>query len=64
MELQGYPQWSLDDGKGGYQGVCWTCGVKGHKSYECPNGTMIQGVNNPQWVDKPQVEVDGGIKVQ
>eukprot|EP00973_Karenia_brevis_P034605 4774741-Karenia_brevis.AAC.1 len=23
---------------------------------------MIQGVDSPKWVDKPQVEVDGGKK--
>ena len=27
--------WSPNNGKGGYQGVCWKCGLKGHKAYEC-----------------------------
>eukprot|EP00973_Karenia_brevis_P010672 1446276-Karenia_brevis.AAC.1 len=57
---KGYTPWSPDDGKGGYQGVCWKCGVKGHKSYES-NGTMIQGVDTPGSVDKLQASVDGGI---
>eukprot|EP00973_Karenia_brevis_P027277 3761007-Karenia_brevis.AAC.1 len=36
---------------------------KGHKSYECPNGTMVQGVDSQEpWVDKFQVNVDTGSK--
>eukprot|EP00973_Karenia_brevis_P090793 12404296-Karenia_brevis.AAC.1 len=34
---KGFP-WSPDNGKGGFQGVCWKCGVEGHKSFECPSG--------------------------
>eukprot|EP00973_Karenia_brevis_P026331 3631591-Karenia_brevis.AAC.1 len=46
---------------GGYQGVCWKCGVKGHKSYEWLNGTMIQGVDSEGGVDKPTVNIGRGI---
>eukprot|EP00973_Karenia_brevis_P016989 2331688-Karenia_brevis.AAC.1 len=55
--------WSPDNGKGGFQGLCWKCGIKGHKSWECPNGAMIQGVEAQQgdWVDKPTVSVGSGV---
>eukprot|EP00973_Karenia_brevis_P086260 11961976-Karenia_brevis.AAC.1 len=56
---KGYTPWSPDDGKGGYQGVCWKCGIKRHKALECQ--AMVGGVEVPGWVDKPQVNVDGGV---
>eukprot|EP00973_Karenia_brevis_P016212 2219325-Karenia_brevis.AAC.1 len=33
-------------GKGGFkfQGSCWKSGVWGRRSFECPNASMIQGV--------------------
>eukprot|EP00973_Karenia_brevis_P029389 4053123-Karenia_brevis.AAC.1 len=55
------PTWSPDNGRGGYQGVCWKCRKKGHKSFECPEGSMIHGVDDG-WVDKPQVQVEGGVR--
>ena len=42
----GVKGYSPDNGKGGYQGVCHHCGVKGHKKYECPNWDKPQMVRN------------------
>eukprot|EP00973_Karenia_brevis_P046905 6508069-Karenia_brevis.AAC.1 len=51
----GFP-WSPDNGKGGFQGVCWKCGAKGHRSFECPNASMIQGIEDQS------IQVDSSIK--
>eukprot|EP00973_Karenia_brevis_P011549 1561400-Karenia_brevis.AAC.1 len=29
-----------------FQGFCWKFGMKGHRSFECPNASMIQGIED------------------
>eukprot|EP00973_Karenia_brevis_P008693 1176021-Karenia_brevis.AAC.1 len=39
-----------------FQGYCWKCGVQGHRSFECSNANMIQGVEDDS------ITVDSNIK--
>eukprot|EP00973_Karenia_brevis_P044426 6153022-Karenia_brevis.AAC.1 len=50
-------------GKGGFtfQGNCWKCGVWGHRSFECPNASLIQGIETGV---QQEAEVDTGIQAE
>eukprot|EP00973_Karenia_brevis_P045165 6255923-Karenia_brevis.AAC.1 len=53
---KGVPGVTKGLGKGiTFQGNCWKYGVWGHRSFECPNASVIQGVQT----ESPQeAEVD------
>eukprot|EP00973_Karenia_brevis_P045521 6303988-Karenia_brevis.AAC.1 len=46
-------------GKGGFQsytfqGDCWKCGEKGHRSFECPKRAQTQGIES-EWIEPPSI---------
>jgi hypothetical protein len=54
-------------GKGGYQGVCWSCNRVGHKAWECRAGVneVENNVEATNGLEKPveEVSVGGGVWV-
>eukprot|EP00973_Karenia_brevis_P003706 512435-Karenia_brevis.AAC.1 len=57
MKGKGAPGAVKGYGKGfPFQGFCWKCGGQGHRSFECPNASFIQGGEDGS------VTVDSSIK--
>eukprot|EP00973_Karenia_brevis_P053781 7471643-Karenia_brevis.AAC.1 len=51
----------LGKGSTTFQGSCWKCGVWGHRSFECPNASLIQGIDT---AEQEGCQVDSGIQAE
>eukprot|EP00973_Karenia_brevis_P060673 8437906-Karenia_brevis.AAC.1 len=45
-----------------FQGFCWKCGIQGHRSFECPIASMIQGIQDES--PPQEAQVDTGIQAE